>query len=533
METPSGSRAGKRRAQIAASSALILIACAAVMVIALAAVASTHRIFSQVIDEPAHIAAGYNAVTARNFQYDPAHPPLARILFALPLRHLPDPGLYAVARGNALLGSGREYVRRLAAARRGNLLFLLVGAAAVAAWARQALGPTGSLVALALFVTAPPVLAHAGLATTDMAAAATVPLALFALAMFLHAPSMPRAVMLGLCAGIGTATKFSFPVYFAVGAVIVMATTRRWRLPIRYLAAALVTAFVVVWAAYGFTFSTLAAAHPQGVLFVNYFSHGHLTWLAERIPVPAPMFFVGGMQLALLNVGGHTAILFGQKSMHGWWYYFPLMLLLKTPIPLLALCAIGAVRGGRMFALLALAMLAVVLPASVNVGVRHVLPLYGPMCIAAAAGFGELRNRLVPGVAAIALIVWQVVSTAAAWPDFIPWYNAFAGRHPESIASDSNFDWGQDLSRLARFCRQHHIDHLRAQLFTSADLSALGLPRVEPLDRSSEAMAISESVWQHDRADNPAAFSWLDARPMFRIGKTIRFYPAVRVKPGP
>ena len=49
----------------------------AVVVVALIAVASGHRVFAQVIDEPIHIAAGYDYLRTGAYLYDIEHPPLA------------------------------------------------------------------------------------------------------------------------------------------------------------------------------------------------------------------------------------------------------------------------------------------------------------------------------------------------------------------------------------------------------------------------------------------------------------------------
>ncbi|MBC7978097.1 MAG: glycosyl transferase, partial [Myxococcales bacterium] len=161
-------------------------------------VASTHRIFSATADEPVHIASGYDWITRGVYVFDPEHPPLARGLFGLGLRaggvvspppedwQTLQPTWLAAARGMDLLWHDGQYARNLANARRGNLVFLLIALIAVAAWAWRAFGPGVAVLAVALFGSLPPVLAHAGLATTDMAVAATLPLALLALERWLE-----------------------------------------------------------------------------------------------------------------------------------------------------------------------------------------------------------------------------------------------------------------------------------------------------------------------------------------------------------
>jgi hypothetical protein len=162
-----------RRTYIAAVAALILTAAVRV--------ASTHRVFSATLDEPIHLASGYEWFDGV-YRLDPTHPPLARIFFAMPLRDLPAPtSTGMIDRGNQLLYEGNHYEKNLARGRMGNLLFLILGCVAVAAWARQVYGEVVSLIAVALFTNVPAILGHAGLMTTDMSVAATLPLALYAL----------------------------------------------------------------------------------------------------------------------------------------------------------------------------------------------------------------------------------------------------------------------------------------------------------------------------------------------------------------
>jgi len=55
---------------------------AAVVVLTLVRVAATHHVFSAVVDEPVHIAAGYQWIVKHSNGFDPVHPPLARGPFA-------------------------------------------------------------------------------------------------------------------------------------------------------------------------------------------------------------------------------------------------------------------------------------------------------------------------------------------------------------------------------------------------------------------------------------------------------------------
>jgi hypothetical protein len=277
---------------------------------------------------------------------------------------------------------------------------------------------------------------------------------------------------------------------------------------------------------------------------------------SERIalvPIPAPAFFCGILAVKKHDQRGHTSYLFGHLSDQGFWNYFPVALSVKTPIPVLILFLLGAISLFRArqridLVMIVLAILAYAMTSHINIGVRHILPLYPLIAIVAASGvtrviLSEAKDPEVsaPGptpsarlrmTLAMALLAWLVLGAALAHPDYLPWFNGFAGREPYRVLVDSNFDWGQDLLRLARACRDQHIDHLGIALFTPAALHDVGLPSTHELGwykPESGWAAISETSLQLARAREPLAFMWLtEGRDYVRIGKTIRLY---RVQP--
>src|SRR5438132_3748656 len=180
-------------------------------------IGSTWRVFSQTTDEPIHFLAGYVWLAEGRYMIMPDHPPLARVLAALPLwltgardGHESDFG----PRINRMLLTGNRYEHNLALIRCGNLVFVLLAIAGVAIWARRALAPPWAFLATALFASLPPVLAHGGLATTDMAACGTFAIALAALYRWLDTPTAGRALLVGIAAGLGAVSKFSFLPFF-------------------------------------------------------------------------------------------------------------------------------------------------------------------------------------------------------------------------------------------------------------------------------------------------------------------------------
>src|ERR1700682_4711716 len=430
-----------------------LAAYALLIVLTMIRVGSTWRVFSQTTDEPLHFLSGYEWLEEKKYALVREHPPLAHVLEALPLwlagvrdGHERDFG----ERINRMLMTGGRYEHNLALIRCGNLLFLLLAIVAVALWARRTLPPAFAFLATALFASLPPILAHAGLATTDMAACATFTVAVVALHRWLDRPSLANAALLGAAAGLGAVSKFSFLPFFGAAAIAIVgvrATTGGLRRRGR-----------------GSGLWTLlpAGGGAAAIVLLVYRGDWHT--------------FIYGMHMVAAHAReGHLAYLFGRKSQHGWWYYFPVALLFKPPLPFLGLAALGLARKHLDAIAAAAVVLAIAMPASINIGIRHILPIYAPLAILAAAGaqrLWEKRHR----VAVVALCAWMFIGTALSHPDYIPWFNELALGHGERILADSNFDWGQDVLRLRNVCRERHIESLSLEVFTGAPLDVLGFP---------------------------------------------------------
>jgi hypothetical protein len=469
---------------------------ALIVVLTLTRVAMTHRVFAQTIDESAHLLAGYDALTKRVFSTDRMHPPLPRMLFALPFMNDPEPR--GEPRFHELLLRNDRYTQNLARLRMGNLAFLALGVIAVALWARRLLSPGAALLAAVLYGSLPPVLAHAGLATTDMAAASTLAFALYALMALLDRGGTRAALVLGIAVALGLLSKYSFVLNFPACALVLLVMRRRfpWK---ELLIAALVAC-------------ALAA-----------------------VVMPPREYVLGVLEVRGLNTNPPTGFLFGELRKGGWWYYFPVALFFKTPIPFLLLALIGALAGLRRMrepALIAAVILAIAMTSNINIGVRHVLPIYAPLAILAAS----IRVRWLT----LAMTAWLVIGSALAHPDYLPWFNAFAGKEPHRVLNDSNLDWGQDVLRLMRLARDERIPSITTSLASFAPLDRIGLPprtELQALQPVHGWVAISEFNIAFGRNISPEIRTWLDnllaGQPYRRVGKSIRLYYFSSPPPAP
>ncbi len=500
---------------------------AVIIVLSLARVATTHRVFSQVVDEPAHVAAGFDWLLTGDYKLDIEHPPLARAILAIPLRAIRDTAPQTtdwVGYGNELLLTNNRYVANLARVRIPNLLFFAIAIGATAAWALHIGGPAVSLIAAGIVASVQPMLAHAGVATTDMAGVATTITALYLFLRWLELPTRPRALVLGVAIGIGLLCKFSFLIFFPAGAAVLVLSRRR--LPLKTLWPAIVIVPLIIWAGYRFQFSTLADASPHAVGLVRSATKSERMGVAaQTIPLPAPLFIAGILNVKVHDQGGHLAFLFGKLSSRGFWYYFPVTLFFKTPLPLLILALLSLFvknRNAIELMLVAAAMLAVTMTASINIGVRHVLVAIPPIAIAAALAVMWLWKQRAGRVLAVALLGWLLIGSLAAHPDYLSWFNEAAGKSPEEIAVDSNLDWGQDLLRLKRVCRELDIRELHVALLTSAPLESLGLPQLHGIGDVPVTGWVAASETMLKLRD--PALRWLDQQPYRRVGTSIRLY---------
>lgn len=554
------------------------LAAAAVMVlVAVAAIVSTYPRISQTYDEPAHIAAGLEWWQYGRFTYEHKHPPLPRVAAGLGpylagarLSGAPTSSdtlqgyLIAGIEGERILHSGPSYTWMLSLARLGILPFFVLAVLVVGLWARALFGGTAALIAVFLAATLPQFLAHSGVATTDMALAATLPATVLALVSWLRRPDLARSALLGALVAASLLSKMSVVLYLplcALGVILLhwrgAPEGERPRAKRRQLLrggfVSCVVAFVVIWGGYRFSLSTLAdpADRPYESVDERLGTSGFMHDLAYRIieaPVPVSEFVRGVRQLLDHNDLGHKSYLLGEVRRDGWWYFFPLAFLVKTPIPLLVLFGIGIVgclrRDGpspRWMRAVPLATAAIILAASmtgrINIGSRHILPMYVPVVVIASLGALRLwrsgdRYHAGPAAAA-ALMLWQLAGTVRAHPDQIAYFNELAQLRSDPVLVFSDLDWGQDTRSLADTLQARGAEEVWIALNNNnANYAGLGFPRTRPLppyQKPSGWIAVDTyALYLGSNADITvpvdAFAAFRDLEPVARVGSTIRLY---------
>lgn len=465
-------------------------------------------------DEIVHIPAGYFHLVDGNFQVNNEHPPLAKVWAALPLLFIQpnEPPAESHDSIDSIQGFYAPFwkVNRVSfeavsfAARAMMSAFAVALGWLIFLYARRLFGERAAVLAVALYVLEPTMLAHGRIVHTDVPAAFFYLLFCFTLHHYVDKPSLRRAMLLGVVCGCALTTKFSMLVLLPVLVClflygIMFAPRWRWsraRLGLHFASTTLVMLFVIN-AAYYFQSPPLAAVETFWIrssfpsVADEYLSALHL--LSNFVPT---YYLFGILNVINHNGHGHAAFLLGEHGATGWWSYFPIAFALKTTIPFLSLSLLSLLWAlWKLFARNEKRFLTLVLPLAIylllsmssriNIGIRHLLPAFPFLFILGGAALDRLlraeRMRITAVAFVVTLMGWMSIEAARAYPHYIPYMNQLTWRHSGwSYLSDSNVEWGDDVRELARYLRARGETGVRAAL--SAGWSTLSQYDVEYLN---------------------------------------------------
>jgi len=381
----------------------------------------------------------------------------------------------------------------------------------VYAWSRRLFGPSGGILSLALFAFSPTLLAHGALATSDLCAAAAFLLALLALQAALLRCTLPRLAGAGAALTVLFLCKASALLVLPIAAVMLaLRLLSHEPLPAGWLAArralaggrrvalllALPTVLAVLvwaglWAGYGFHSAVQPSGQaPPQTLYWGGWPHVDAAgtpavravgWMRDHHVLPEAWLY--GLGFVLAHSNARDAFLDGRYSPDGFPDFFLraaaykttpaelALLLLAAAAALAARLRRGDARGSAPpapgpargpFRIAPLVLLVVVvggtaLGSHLNIGHRHLLPLYPAAFILAGAAAAWL-HRPPRWVAALVLVALagQVVDSLAVRPHYLAYFSPLCGgpRQGWRHLVDSSLDWGQDLPGLAEFLRR-------------------------------------------------------------------------------
>jgi len=470
---------------------LWLAAVALLVIQAALALTIVHR-ESLTFDEGDHMFAGYMMWKAGDYGLNPEHPPLAKLLATIPILSnslwIPPPKHNQFFKAEAYL-NGRDWLARNDGDRQHLVFEMRVSAELLALGlclflflaAREWFGDAAGLVALALVVFDPNVLAHSALVTTDIGVSCFFVAAIWTFYRFATRPTFIRLLLVSLATGLLLATKHSGiligPMFISLIAweVLKAPGAERKRVALRLTGgffAIVVLSVFVLWAFYGFRYT----ARPAGMAFstsvtgyaepLSHFDSAVVV-AVSRLHLLPESYLVGLVDVKLMSIAYPTFLL-GKVYPHGLWYYFPLVILIKTTLGLLLLFVLATFatvtgklkRHRELFYCLAppIIYLAVAMMSGMNIGARHLLPMYAFVIIFAAAAAAKLAgtNRRWMILCAV-LIVAHIVSSLLVFPNEIAYANEASGgpRNVHNLLSDASVDWAQQLLQVKQWQDQH------------------------------------------------------------------------------
>ncbi len=445
-------------------------------------------------DEGDHIGAGYMSLKHHDFGLNPEHPPLVKMIAAIPLlgMNLHEPRLQNRYFKTEAYLSGRDlifqndYERVIFSARRAASVFALLVALLAFLTAREMFGTGAGFIALVLIVFDPNVLAHGALVTTDTGAAAALLASIYAFYRYVKSPSWGRIVVLGLATGLFFIVKHSAVLLPPMLILLALAELlrrhsgdeTRWHQAVR-LARAIVIAGViaagVMWACYGFRY----AARPPGMAMNPPLGETLGTLRpaeAKAITIMArwkalPESWLYGLANVRSVANTWPSYMFGKTYAHGVWFYFPVAFVIKATLttliflPLIVYAiATGRLRGWREILFLTVPpalYFCISMTSKLNIGVRHILLVFiFIFVLAGGAAWGLIRSDRRWAWPIGALIFFHIVSSWRAFPtSYIPYANELWGG-PANIykyLTDSTTDWGQQLKGVKRYVDERGI----------------------------------------------------------------------------
>ncbi len=423
--------------------------------------------------------------------------------------------------------------------RAARLRMVLIGVAlggVIAWWAWRLRGPLAGVVAAGVFALDPNFLANTPIVKNDVPITLVFVLLMMAVWLLGERGTWPRCVAIMVLVGAALTTKFSGVLAIPMLVIALFCrsmmkcewlfwgwtlTTRAKRLGASALVliSCLLFGYFFIWLCYGFRFGPspdpsvkFDFKEPivdigenemqlrQNPVPTEVSIEQYNKWLAQWKPdfvvragrvvnadhlVPQAWLF--GFLYTYGTAMARRAFLCGEIRIQGWWYYFPLAILFKTPVATLIAVVTALVIGAAMlrskiasrgWPICALTIapvfyMAVAMRSNLNIGLRHILPVYPFLFIlvgVAAAAAYQRRPKLTAGILLV-LLGGLLTETIAAYPNYIPFFNAAAGgsRGGIRLLSDANLDWGQDLPALAQWQREHPDRQLYLSQFALPD----------------------------------------------------------------
>ncbi len=524
---------------------------------------------SATVDEMSHLSAGLYSLTTFDFRMNRVAAPLQNLVCALPVLIIHDIEMpyddYCWKMG-IWNGCGdiihEHYPGRfqsiLMTGRMGTMFLSVLLCFVCFYWAKELWGYWPGLGVLVLAVFEPNILAHGRLITTDIASALFFTLSGFCFWRYVQKPRIRRLLLLGVILGLAWYAKHSgvilFPALFICFLVysyvhrnhpdlLLLSRIKEYRTGLRILINAFVLISIVfvmgiftLWVGYGFEMGDSIPGprkpihshlwhdlqFPINLLYILWDEDSQIRfdannpdeplWTFIRTYTPLYSHIEGFLANRAHLRSGHLSYFMGERSMKGWMMYYPVLFLIKTPLPVLMIFMVGigcvATKDVRLNLLNYTACLVIptlyayvlIVEDTANIGFRHALPVIPfLMILLGGAFFDGVHNKiqslsgsfyrrlnwLIPVGLITGLYVFAVLSVQS---HYLAYFNSLIGgpRNGHYYAVDSNLDWGQDLLILKRYLDKHPSKNLSLIYFGPEPYPDLyGIPHTIKVDRST------------------------------------------------
>ena len=485
---------------------------------------------SPTIDEPIHLLGGYSYLKWADYRVNPEHPPFAKILAGLPLLVLDvkDPRASApewdqIPKDRPGVATAKVALQMFYLHNDAETLFFygklpfvflaLVLGLFVFLWAEQWFGWVAGGAALILFFTNPTILAHSTVVHTDIAFTTFFFVGSYFFQRALRSQSWLAAGGAIALFGLAAITKFSaigiFITWSLIGLVWICyreqlpgddkgSSLTRWQkasFVSLILVGMVVAGFGLTWASYGFRYDAI----PGGNLHWSYRDVvapnaspilKELVILMTRYHLMPDAWIYG--QFYNISFIHRNAFLLGSGSVEGFWLYFPIAVLTKTPLAALVLIGIAIfdlasglkrIKFETYVLWISVAVyFSLAVYARMNIGLRHVLPIFPFLFLLAGASASRLwvsGARWTKGVLVV-LAIWAFWNLFASYPNYFSFFNEAAGgwRNGPKILADSNVDWGQDLKSLKTWLDDKGVKKTLLLYFGLAEPAYYGIDAV-------------------------------------------------------
>jgi 4-amino-4-deoxy-L-arabinose transferase-like glycosyltransferase len=484
---------------------------------------------SPTYDEGDHMFSAYMMWHAADYGLNPEHPPLVKLLAAVPLlgRQLWVPPLAGRFFKEDAFSGGQQFLARNDGDRN-QIVFqmrLSAGLLAIALSlvvffsAREYFGDWAALAALFLTAFDPTILAHSALVTTDIGVSLFFLASTWCFYRYVKQPDWTRLVVAGVIAGCLAATKHSgillIPMLLLLIGWEIWISRKglRAREALRLMGAfctIVVIGGIVLWSFYGFRYSARPAGMRMSVTLTDYAAplgphvSRAITGIGNLHLLPES--YLIGLVDVKRTAEYYPTFVLGRNYAHGVWWYFPVVIIVKTTLGLLALTALSIfavftrkLKASRELAYLyipALVYLGVAMASTMNIGVRHLLPFYAYLFVLTGAGAAALAqsNRRWLVVCSL-LLAAHAVSSLIVFPNYMAYANEASGgpENVHNLLSDANVDWAQQLFQVKAWQDRHPGEECWFAYFAYPvfDPATYGI-RCHPLPTADTFMGVQE-----------------------------------------